>query len=106
MALPENCFYCVIMQKTDDGEYMKCPLVGFKYSMHDMYTYVAEQKKPHSECPLVDLGKHGDLIDRDVLRAEFPEPNDMTDQHQALVHITGIWAMIDCADTVVEAEDG
>lgn len=58
-----------------------------------------------TDCPLVDLGKHGDLIDRDELRAEFPEPIDIIDPQQALVHITGVWAEIDCADVVIEAED-
>ena len=48
--------------------------------------------------------KHGDLIDRDELRAEFPEPIDIIDPQQALVHITGVWAEIDCADAVIEAE--
>ena len=50
--------------------------------------------------------KHGDLIDRDELRAEFPEPIDIIDPQQALVHITGVWAEIDCADAVIEAEGG
>ena len=40
------------------------------------------------------------LIDTDKLRANFPEPTDWKDSKQALVHITGIWAEIDAAETV------
>ena len=40
------------------------------------------------------------LIDADKLRAQFPEPADWKDGNNALVHITGIWAEIDTAETV------
>lgn len=40
------------------------------------------------------------LIDADALKAEFKRPSDWMDRDQALVHITGIWAEIDCAPTV------
>lgn len=39
-------------------------------------------------------------IDADALREQFPEPKDWSDQEQALVHITGIWAEIDNAPTI------
>lgn len=40
------------------------------------------------------------LIDADELRARFKEPADWRDSSKALVHVTGIWAEIDAADTV------
>ena len=53
-------------------------------------------------CPLVDLGKHGDLIDRDELKKEFPKDSDWeypvnTNQY--------VCEMIDKAKKVIEAED-
>ena len=72
MTLPQNCFYCEIMHKTEDGEWMKCPLAGFKYRMHDMYIYVSGLTQPHPDCPLVSLPEqHGRLIDADTLSVEM-----------------------------------
>ena len=65
LEVPQNCFYCQLMAKTEDGKYMKCPLVGFKYSMTDMYEYVSNLESPHLECPMKDVPKHGRLIDAD-----------------------------------------
>ena len=42
----------------------------------------------------------GRLIDANKLKAKFPEPADWKDSKQALVHITGICAKIDAAETV------
>lgn len=98
IPMPENCAECPCLRHDSiDGVNAYQCNITFEIRKNI-------DRKP-KWCPLVDLGKHGDLIDRDALRAEFPEPNDMTDPHQALIHITGIWAMIDCADTVIEAEE-
>lgn len=103
--LPESCMMCPCLSRSQWlGEVMcRCEAKCISFGKEDMI-WIAKRRP--NWCPMVDLGNHGDLIDRDALRAEFPEPNDMTDQHQALVHITGVWAMINCADTVIEAEDG
>lgn len=45
------------------------------------------------------------LIDADVLREQFPEPDDWRDPKRALVHITGIWAKIDNAPTIEPPEE-
>ena len=47
---------------------------------------------------------HGRLIDADVLRAEFKEPHDWSNINEALCHITGIWAEIDAAETIIPAD--
>lgn len=47
---------------------------------------------------------HGRLIDADKLRAEFPHPNDWRNPELAYAHLSGIWATIDCAETIIEAE--
>lgn len=50
--------------------------------------------------------KHGRLIDADKLRAAFPAPEDWRNVNEALHHVTGIWAAIDAAETVMPAEEG
>lgn len=105
MEMPENCFYCELMAKTNDG-YMKCPLAKFKYSGHDYYTYVAEQKAPHPCCPLVEVPTpHGRLIDADALTAA----------QQLSVIVVGERPYIDAKEvvqliygmpTIIEAEEG
>lgn len=58
----------------------------------------------HMDCPLSPvLEPHGRLIDSDVLREKFPRPQDWMSIAQALVHITGIWAEIDNAPTIIPA---
>ena len=34
-------------------------------------------------------------IDAEILKAAFPEPKNWTDPESVLIHITGIWAVID-----------
>ena len=46
------------------------------------------------------------LIDADLLRKEFPMPDDIRDPKQCLYHVTGIWAEIDAAPTVEERKEG
>ena len=60
-------------------------------------------------CPLRPLPKiHDRLIEADKLRSEFPDPNESMggwrNPDEAVVHKTGVWAAIDCAETIVEAE--
>ena len=50
MELPESCFMCELMQPSDGGVYMKCPLVKFKCSSEDFYGYFAEHRQ--AQCPL------------------------------------------------------
>lgn len=69
MEMPESCFMCELMQRTDDGMYMKCPLVKFKCSDEDYYGYFAEHRQ--AECPLVPVPPHGRLGDLDRLEQMF-----------------------------------
>ena len=67
----------------------------------------SEERLP--DCPLRTLPKrHGRLIEAERLRAEFPYPSEgmggWRNPDEALVHKTGVWAAIDCAETIVEAE--
>lgn len=102
MRMPENCGKCPFIIE-EDIDFDICRQCG---AGKNGYIHEEDIDGFPADCPLIDLGKHGDLIDRDALRAKFPKPKDMIDPQQALVHITGVWAEIDCADVVIEAEDG
>lgn len=58
----------------------------------------------------VPVPPHGRLIDADALKVEFPEPSEANggwrNPNEAIVHKTGIWACIDCAPTIIPAEEG
>ena len=41
------------------------------------------------------------MIDADALKANFPVPKDMMNPDEVLHHITGIWAEIDNAPTIM-----
>lgn len=53
----------------------------------------------------VPVPPHGRLIDADELRKEFKEPMDWLDSKQVTYHVTGIWAAIDSAPTIVPATE-
>jgi hypothetical protein len=85
----------------------KCPDCNFE-SEHgfclakspDFCGYTDELVRP-DWCPLVDLGKHGDLIDADELKKEFPKD---TDWEYPVNTNEYVCEMIDKAKTVIEAE--
>jgi hypothetical protein len=96
--MPENCFACPFIIEED---------IDFDISLQcgaGKNGYIQEEDTDGfpADCPLVDLGKHGDLIDRDELKKEFPKDSDWeypvnTNQY--------VCEMIDNAKTVIEAEE-
>ena len=96
MLMPENCVVCPMAENIPPGR-TRCLLT--RRLLADNYNPPAYERNEH--CPLVDLGKHGDLIDRDELKKEFPKDTDWeypvnTNQY--------VCETIDEAKTVVEAE--
>ena len=67
----------------------------------DYYTATLGEKEAADAIPVPD---HGRLIDADELRKEFKEPMDWLDSEQCVHHVTGIWASIDAAETVIPAD--
>lgn len=74
---------------------------------------------PPSDCPLVQVPPHGDLIDRDVLTDAIDSINwyhqapnkDMVDgadsaKHQAWYKVQDVYSAVDNAPTIIPAEDG
>ena len=69
-------------------------------------------------CPLVDLGKHGDLIDRDAFKSDYGMKDDCADcekemhgkvkacEYDRIYSKMDFCDWLDNADVVIEAEDG
>ena len=86
----EGTFYCV---KTCKGEIIKS---NYYTNENKKYSY----SRP-DYCHLIDLGKHGDLIDADELKKEFPKD---TDWEYPVNTNEYVCEMIDKAHAVIEAE--
>ena len=97
--IPDSCFVCPVSHPA----YLRtiaCGITGKTISAPD-----CEEKRLES-CPIIPAQPHGRLIDADKLRAAFPAPGDWRNVNEALHHVTGIWAAIDAAETVLPAEEG
>ena len=103
MDMPTNCLQCSFVRIVSDHYYCGC---NANCMLGEYVGEYLEGVRRHEGCPLVELPKeHGRLIDANKLRSEFPYPKDWKDTMEAYVHKTGIWAAIDCAETIVEAEE-
>jgi len=92
MKMPENCIACPM--QFGGWCYVSPPEIDERVA--PTVDEAAEQGKPEW-CPLVDLGKHGDLIDRDAL--ELDADYDDGDYWACSA------AQVYSAPTVIEAED-
>ena len=74
MEMPTRCFACP-MCEVENAE-VNCAISHGSYiEYREVDQNVAMQDRPEW-CPLVEVPPHGDLIDRDVLRASFKESID------------------------------
>ncbi|MBR0411093.1 MAG: hypothetical protein IJI25_08845 [Eubacterium sp.] len=71
MKMPDSCLKCQIKSEGSDALYTwGCPFTGFEYTTKEGY-------KRQDECPLVEIPeKHGDLVDRDYLFAEYDRQHE------------------------------
>jgi hypothetical protein len=92
MQIPENCSECI---SSDLRTTIKCA------EWKEISAGRRENERAWS-CPLVDLGKHGDLIDADELKKEFPKD---TDWEYPVNTNEYVCETIDNAKTVIEAEE-
>lgn len=96
MKAPTKCLKCPMY---DDYNY-SCKLCSFKIPAR--YNY--EDATRPEWCPLVELpDKHGDLIDKDELKKEFPKD---TDWEYPVNTNEYVCETIDKAKPVIKAEDG
>ena len=102
MDMPTNCLQCSFVRIVSNHYYCGC---NANCMLGEYVGEYLEGVGLHEGCPLVELPKeHGRLIDADKLKPEFPYPKDWRNPKEALVHLTGTWVEIDCAETVVERE--
>lgn len=59
MEMPTSCADCPI------GDTLCCPLMPGVPALWAEYASAVKEKRLHSDCPLVPVPPHGDLIDRD-----------------------------------------
>ena len=93
MEMPENCLKCPM--QFGGWCFVAPPEIDERVA--PTVDEAVEKGKPEW-CPLVDLGKHGDLIDRDTL-----EPDADYDDGDYWAYSV---AQVCNASTVIEAEDG
>jgi hypothetical protein len=98
MRMPENCEKCPFLIE-EDIDYDVCRQCG---AGKNGYIYEEDIDGFPADCPLVDLGKHGDLIDADELKKEFPKD---TDWEYPVNTNEYVCETIDNAKTVIEAEE-
>ena len=74
LRMPENCEKCpfLIEEDIDDDICRQCG------AGKNGYIYEEDIDGFPSDCPLVDLGKHGLLIDFDALIEKYWDGNSMT----------------------------
>lgn len=60
MEMPTSCEECPL------GDSLHCQVLPSVPALWAEYTNAIREKRLHSECPLVPVPPHGDLIDRDA----------------------------------------
>jgi hypothetical protein len=107
MKMPENCAECI---NSDLRTTIRCT----------EWTEISAGRRENERawsCPLVDLGKHGDLIDRDAFKAGYGMKDDCADcekemrgkvkmcEYDRIYSKMDFCGWLDDALTLVEAED-
>lgn len=115
MEMPKNCGECplrseVILPLRCKGVYGEPPI----YTTEELPNEKALMSKRHSVCPLIEVPKHGRLIDADALKndikaeADFLDANCGEDEHSFKVgSLSAYGRAIGCvrdAPTIIEAE--
>ena len=94
MRMPEGCIDCLFAERIPPGRtrcLITCRILAENYN--------APSHNRLGFCPLVDLGSHGDLIDRDALIELFP------DCFKSLqTSVLFVRTAIQTAPTIIEAE--
>lgn len=101
MRMPENCNVCRFSDWSNLHQTASCKLKDYQPCFSNYSTEYITQRS--TICPLVDLGKHGGLIDADKLIIDLMDrglEGVQTDDYSE------IQQTILVQDTVIEAEDG
>jgi hypothetical protein len=106
MRIPESCYVCRFCDWSNLHQTACCNLKDYRPCFSD---YSKEYRTQRSTiCPLVDLGEHGDLIDKNSLKETLDyyihEAGWGEEINKALVWVKDDF--INSEPTVIEAEDG
>jgi hypothetical protein len=99
MRIPKSCGRCWFNNSS-----LSCAITGSCIDRDD------ENRERLDDCPLVDLGKHGDLIDRDALEQEMLngiKAGNLEEGYEMYANINTVDDCVECvrwADAVIEAE--
>ena len=107
MDMPKNCIYCPVAHWNKLDEITGCEItIGKKYVDKEDSDYWNSSNRP-KWCPLVEIPKHGRLIDADAIEYESIDSSD-TLRHESYYGL-GILAIrkedVDNVLTVIEAEE-
>lgn len=114
MRMPENCEKCPFLIE-EDVDFGICRQCGAGKSG---YIHEADIDGFPADCPLVDLGKHGRLIDVDAFKTDYGMKDDCADcekecrgkvkacEYDRIYSKMDFCNWIDDSPTVIEAEDG
>ena len=111
MRIPENCIRCPM--QFGGLCYVAPPEIDERVA--PTVDEAVEQGKPEW-CPLVDLGKHGNLIDRDAFKSDYGMKDDCADcekelrgkvkacEYDRIYSKMDFCGWLDDTDVVIEAE--
>lgn len=95
MEMPESCGACPLEQLYGrDGEVAKCPLTEKIFS-----SYLVSEIRM-SDCPLIELPPHGDLIDRDALMKQIEHDTPLSTVFEKTMR-----RYLHNATTIIESEE-
>ena len=109
MRMPENCNVCRFSDWSNLHQTVSCKLKDYKPCFSNYSTEYITQRS--TICPLVDLGKHGDLIDRNALEQEMLngiKAGNLEEGYEMYANINTVDDCVECvrwADAVIEAEE-
>ena len=96
MEMPKDCVFCPMAHWNKIDRLTGCEVVGGKRYVPETDTDYWESSHRPDWCPLVEVPKHGRLIDADVLTGEqYMQGNIMVVEMDA----------IENAPTIIEAEE-
>lgn len=103
MAMPKNCLYCPMSHWNKLDEITGCEIVIGKKYVDKSDTGFWQEDRP-KWCPLVEIPKHGRLIDADELHERINETVNEGLIFSGMTIAEFIEALIDDAPTIIEGD--
>jgi hypothetical protein len=106
MKMPKNCDECQFIAEADD--YHVCYINEQFIPWEWVDKHSAEQRHPKpSWCPLIEVPKHGDLIDSNVAMRNISKQGFMIDEDGYVwILRKHAYKAVENTPTIIEAEEG